>query len=328
MDFFMIENGKQAGPMTIAQLAERHITSETLVWREGMADWEPAWKVPELRYILKEQHSQNTPNQQGEGPAVPPIPPSYGEGRQQEHASAQDSQTYTQRGARNPRPKQPNHHLGLKIVGGLIIALLVVLMLTNPSKEDHENAIRTEVSKAIDKSDALSGNDIFSQGFKMMARMVAGSVLDSALDQLFEYHSYLFFSKGTVTLDGKSHTISYGLFGKVMTMNADDMVKALEKDHLQIEESSSTTSSDDSSFSQTDDSQDEGNESMDEAGQTDNNASDGSIQQRLEDKTNDAVDKVKDKVRKKVEDKINQKIDEVTDSSTIEKLIDKILGLF
>ncbi len=328
MDFFMIENGKQTGPMTIAQLAERHITSETLVWREGMADWKPAWKVPELRYILEEQHSQNAPNQQGEGPAVPPIPPSYREGRQQEYASSQGSQTYTPRGDREPRPKQPSHHLGLKIVGGLIIALLIVLMLTNPSKEDHENAIRTEVSKAIDKSDALSGNDIFSQGFKMMARMVAGSVLDSALDQLFEYHSYLFFSKGTVTLDGKSHTISYGLFGKVMTMNADDMVKALEKDHLQVEESSSTTSSDDSGFSQPNDNQDEGNESMDEAAQTDNNASDGSIQQRLEDKTNDAVDKVKDKVRKKVEDKINQKIDEVTDSSTIEKLIDKILGLF
>ncbi len=293
MDFFMIENGKQAGPMTIAQLAERHITPETLVWRKGMADWEPAWKVPELRYILDELHAQNNPNQQGEGAAVPPVPPRQQEGRQQE----------------GRQQEHPSHHLGPKIAGGLIIVLLVVLALTNPSKEDHENAIRTEVGKAIDKSDALGGNDIFSQGFKMMARMVAGTVLDSALDQIFEYHSYLFFSKGTVTLDGKSHTISYGVFGKVMSMNADDMVKALEKDHLRIEESSASSSSD-------------------EADQPDINTADGSIQQRLEDKTSDAVDKVKDKMRKKVEDKINQKIDEVTDSSTIEKLIDKILGLF
>lgn len=232
MEFFMIENGQQVGPLTIAQLAEKHITSETLVWREGMSDWEPAWKVSELRYILEEVGKQTTGanTRQNQGPAVPPVPPTY-------QTAAHQAPSYGQ------KKSQPAHYLWLKILGGLVIVLLVILALTNPSKEAHEEAIRTEVSKAIDKSDALSGSDIFSQGFKMMARMMAGTVLDSALDQLFEYHSYLFFSKGTVTLDGKSHTVSYGFFGKVVTMNADDMVKALEKDHLQIEESSSSSSS-------------------------------------------------------------------------------------
>lgn len=321
MEFFMIENGQQVGPLTIAQLAEKHITSETLVWREGLADWVPAWQVQELRYILEEQRYQDSLHQQDangsedakQGPAAPPIPPTYNP----------SNQAY-QQGNGQPRPKQPAYYLWCKILGILFIVLLIILAVSNPSKEAHEEAIRTEVSKAIDKSDALSGNDIFSQGFKMMARMMAGTVLDSALDQLFEYHSYLFFSKGTVTLDGKSHTVSYGLFGKIITMNADDMVKALEKDHLQIEESSNTSSASEDPQMNGENEAEDNNADVDTGSDEEGN----DLQQEIEDKTNQAVDKMKDKVKKKVEDKINQKLDEVTDSSTIEKLIDKILSLF
>mgnify|MGYP001620403763 CR=1 FL=1 len=35
MEYFIVENGKQAGPFSIAQLAEKHIKPETLVWKEG-----------------------------------------------------------------------------------------------------------------------------------------------------------------------------------------------------------------------------------------------------------------------------------------------------
>lgn len=55
MEYFIVENGKQAGPFSIAQLAEKHIKPETLVWKEGMADWTPAWKIAELKYIRRRQ---------------------------------------------------------------------------------------------------------------------------------------------------------------------------------------------------------------------------------------------------------------------------------
>ena len=55
MKFFVILNNQQEGPYTIAQLAEMGISSETLVWKEGMKDWQPAWTIPELRYILNEK---------------------------------------------------------------------------------------------------------------------------------------------------------------------------------------------------------------------------------------------------------------------------------
>ena len=310
MEFFIIENGQQVGPLTIAQLAEKKITAETLVWREGMPDWQPAWKVDELRYILGETKTV---------PPVPPVPPVTP--NEQGYQASQPNQG----GNQADLPKNPKRYLVCKVLGILFILLLIVMAVTNPSKDTHENAIRTEVSKAIDKSTSSGSNDIFSQGFRIVARMMAGSVLDSALDQLFEYHNYIFFSKGTITLDDKSHTVSYGLFGKVITMNADDMVKALEKDDTNVDDSPSDhqikidAPGDDSSDEET------------TSSESDDNSDDASsnIENKLKEKANQAVDKMVDKASKKVQDKIDKKLDEVSaDTTTIEKLIDKILDLF
>lgn len=292
MDFFIIENGLQVGPLTINQLAEKKIKPETLVWREGMPDWQPAWKVNELRYILDEINMQEHQNRQSAS-VVPPIPESY-----QQNNNAPEG---------NLRPnlseeKKKKSKLPLMILGGVIFLLFAIMVASNPDKETHENAIRTEVSKAIDKASSSSDNDMFSHGIKMVVRMMAGSFMDSALNQLFEYHNYLIFSKGSITIEGKEHTVSYGIFGKVITMNADDMLKALED-----EKEENSDNSDD--------------EVVDEAGED--------FQSKLEQKANKAVDKIVDHASKKVEDKINKQLDEVSaDSSTIEKLVDKILDLF
>lgn len=291
MKFFVILNNQQEGPYTIAQLAEMGISSETLVWKEGMKDWQPAWTVSELRYILNENTSAETNEYRNaystgmqQETAVPPTPPST---------------PYREK-------KKPQNHYLLKIFGGLVLLLLIIMTLTNPNRESHENAIRTEVSKAVEKATTSNSNDIFSQGFGMMARMLAGNFIDSALKNLFEYHNYLIFSKGTVTIQDKEHTVSYGIFGKVITMNSDDMVKALEENNPE-----NTSSDEYNSSESTTDERDLGE----------------NIQKKLEDRANQAMDKAADKVSKKIEEKINQKLDEATDSTTIDKIIDKILEL-
>lgn len=299
MKFFVILNNQQEGPYTIAQLAEMGISSETLVWKEGMKDWQPAWTVSELRYILNEntkteEYQKDSSNSMKQETTIPPMPPST---------------------PHREEKKQQNHYL-LKIFGGLILLLLIIMALTNPNRESHENAIRTEVSKAVEKATTSNSNDIFSQGFGMMARMLAGNFIDSALDNLFEYHNYLIFSKGTVTIQDKEHTVSYGIFGKVITMNSDDMVKALEGNNPE-----NTSSDEYNSSESTTDERDMGESTTDERNLGEN------IQKKLEDRANQAMDKAADKVSKKIEEKINQKLDEATDSSTIDKIIDKILEL-
>ena len=306
MEFFIIDrNGQQAGPFSFDQLVQKGISPETLVWKQGMADWTPAWKVEELKAVLEAiRANQQQDYQKAQQEA-------YQQGFQQGAAMNSNFQQQS---------KKKTSHFAMKMVIGLIIFILAIFAITNPSADAHKEKVRTEASKAVEKAVGSTDNNFFSQALRSVAKMMAGSVMDEAMNQLFEYHNYIVCSTGSVEFNGKPHTVSFGILGNVYTMNADDMVKALESaDNLHIEESESNVSSDtpnmDSSDSEDQADSDEGSLST-------------RMQKKLEEKANQAFDKAADKVSKKVEEKINQKLDETTDSSSIEKIIDKILELF
>ena len=324
MEYFIIDNnGQQAGPFSQDQLVQKAISPETLVWKQGMADWTPAWKVEELRTVL-EAVEANKPNGTNQQESQEPQQQSSEQTQQQAYQQAQQQayqQGFQQGAAMNAnfqqQPKQRKSHMAMKLIIGLIVFIIAVFAVSNPGADAHKEKVRTEVGKAIEKATSTSDNNFFTQALRSVAKMMAGSVMDEAMNQLFEYHNYIVCSKGTVEFNGKQHTVSFGILGTVYTMNADDMVKALEgADNLQFEEMDSSSSDDTSSI-------DEATSSSD-----DTSADEGfgaKVQKRLEDKANQAMDKAADKVGKKIEEKINQKLDEATDSSKVEKLIDKIL---
>lgn len=282
MEFFIIDsNGQQAGPFSFDQLVQKAITPETLVWKQGMADWTPAWKVEELKAVLEAIRANQQQKAQQEA---------YQQGFQQGAAMHSNFQQ---------QPKKKTSHFAMKMVIGLIIFILAIFAITNPSADAHKEKVRTEASKAVEKAVGSTDNNFFSQALRSVAKMMAGSMMDEAMNQLFEYHNYIVCSTGSVEFNGKPHTVSFGILGSVYTMNADDMVKALEEANVNEDQADS----------------DEGNFST-------------RMQKKLEEKANQAFDKAADKVSKKVEEKINQKLDETTDSSSIEKVIDKILELF
>ena len=331
MEFFIIDrNGQQAGPFSFDQLVQKGISPETLVWKQGMADWTPAWKVEELRAVLEaaeaNQSNQNIQNiQKQEG--VQQDFQQQGANQQQDYQKAQQEayQQGFQQGAAmhsnfQQQPKKKTSHFAMKLVIGLIIFILALFAITNPSADAHKEKVRTEASKAVEKAVGSTDNNFFSQALRSVAKMMAGSMMDEAMNQLFEYHNYIVCSTGSVEFNGKPHTVSFGILGNVYTMNADDMVKALESaDNLHIEESESNVSSDTPNMDSSD--------SEDQA-ESDEGSFSTKMQKKLEEKANQAFDKAADKVSKKVEEKINQKLDETTDSSSIEKMIDKILELF
>lgn len=324
MEYFIIDNnGQQAGPFSQDQLVQKAISPETLVWKQGMADWTPAWKVEELRTVL-EAVEANKPNSTNQQENQEPQQQTSEQTQQQAYQQAQQQayqQGFQQGAAMNAnfqqQPKKRKSHMAMKLIIGLIVFIIAVFAVSNPGADAHKEKVRTEVGKAIEKATSTSDNNFFSQALRSVAKMMAGSVMDEAMNQLFEYHNYIVCSKGTVEFNGKQHTVSFGILGTVYTMNADDMVKALEgADNLQLEEMNSSSSDDTSSI-------DEATSSSD-----DTSADEGfgaKVQKRLEDKANLAMDKAADKVGKKIEEKINQKLDEATDSSKVEKLIDKIL---
>ena len=324
MDFFIIDNnGQQAGPFSQDQLVQKAISPETLVWKQGMADWTPAWKVEELKTVL-EAVEANKPNSTNQQESQEPQQQSSEQTQQQAYQKAQQEayqQGFQQGAAMNAnfqqQPKQRKSHMAMKLIIGLIVFIIAVFAVSNPGADAHKEKVRTEVGKAIEKATSTSDNNFFSQALRSLAKMMARGVMDEAMNQLFEYHNYIVCSKGTVEFNGKQHTVSFGILGTVYTMNADDMVKALEgADNLEVEEMDSSSSDDTSSI-------DEATSSSD-----DTSADEGfgaKVQKKLEDKANQAMDKAADKVGKKIEEKINQKLDEATDSSKVEKLIDKIL---
>ena len=324
MEYFIIDNnGQQAGPFSQDQLVQKAISPETLVWKQGMADWTPAWKVEELKTVLEavEANKTNSTNQQEN---QEPQQQTSEQAQQQAYQQAQQQayqQGFQQGAAMNAnfqqQPKKRKSHMAMKLIIGLIVFIIAVFAVSNPGADAHKEKVRTEVGKAIEKATSTSDNNFFTQALRSVAKMMAGSVMDEAMNQLFEYHNYIVCSKGTVEFNGKQHTVSFGILGTVYTMNADDMVKALEgADNLQLEEMNSSSSDDTSSIDEATSSSDD--TSADEGFGT-------KVQKRLEDKANQAMDKAADKVGKKIEEKINQKLDEATDSSKVEKLIDKIL---
>ena len=332
MEYFIIENnGQQAGPFSLEQLVQKAITPETLVWAQGMKDWTPAWKIAELKTVLEtiEAIKANTANKENaEGTSADAAGNNGTEAANFQAANQQGFQQAQQeayqqgfqhgaamnQGYRQEPEKKKSSKTLWKIILGLIVLLFLVFAITNPGLDAHKEKVKTEAAKAIDKATETSDNNFFTQSIRSIAKMMAGSAIDEVMNQLFEYHNYIVCSKGTVEFNGKQHTVSFGILGSVYTMNADDMVKALEgADNLQIEE---TTSS-----------------STDESPSVSDNNSDGSeedglgasVQKKLENKANQAMDQAADKVSKKLEEKINQKLDEATDSSTVEKILDKIL---
>jgi hypothetical protein len=324
MEYFIIDNnGQQAGPFSQDQLVQKAISPETLVWKQGMADWTPAWKVEELRTVL-EAVEANKPNSTNQQENQEPQQQTSEQAQQQAYQQAQQQayQQGFQQGATmnanfQQQPKKRKSHMAIKLIIGLIVFIIAVFAVSNPGADAHKEKVRTEVGKAIEKATSTSDNNFFTQALRSVAKMMAGSVMDEAMNQLFEYHNYIVCSKGTVEFNGKQHTVSFGILGTVYTMNADDMVKALEgADNLQLEEMNSSSSDDTSSI-------DEATSSSDDT--SDDEGFGAKVQKKLEDKANQAMDKAADKVGKKIEEKINQKLDEATDSSKVEKLIDKIL---
>ena len=338
MEFFIIDrNGQQAGPFSFDQLVQKGISPETMVWKQGMADWTPAWKVEDLRAVLEaveaNQSNQNAQKQEGVQQGFQQQGASQQQAQQEAYQKAQQEayQQGFQQGAamhsnfqQQPKKKKTSH-FAMKMVIGLIIFILAIFAITNPSADAHKEKVRTEASKAVEKAVGSTDNNFFSQALRSVAKMMAGSMMDEAMNQLFEYHNYIVCSTGSVEFNGKPHTVSFGILGNVYTMNADDMVKALESaDNLHIEESESNVSSDTPNM---DGSDSEANVNEDQA-DSDEGSFSTRMQKKLEEKANQAFDKAADKVSKKVEEKINQKLDETTDSSSIEKIIDKILELF
>ncbi|MDN5554014.1 DUF4339 domain-containing protein [Prevotella sp.] len=297
MNYFIIENGLQVGPFSAEILVKnKNITAETLVWADGFADWTPAWQVEELRIMLQ----ANTPVQQ----TPPPVPPYINNVNNQEAAQKE-------------KEKKPIW----KTVAIVAVAIIIILAIANPSKDSHKNAIKKELTEAMDKINEKDGynDDLLSMGLSIITKILDDNTVDATLDNMLNYHSYIIYSVSDVKFDGREHNVSYGFLGHVYTVNADDIVRCYENtmnsssnkeevnDDDNIKDSESESAKEDSKDAK--DSKDNSDDALDKA-------------------ANKIVGKVSKKVQDKVDKKLSEKLNQAADSTDgiIDKIC-KILGL-
>ena len=53
MGYFLGDGGVQRGPFEINELAAQGLRSDTLVWKQGMPQWQQAGMIPELQSLLQ-----------------------------------------------------------------------------------------------------------------------------------------------------------------------------------------------------------------------------------------------------------------------------------
>lgn len=212
MKYFIVENNKQSGPFSIYELKDKGITSETLVWGEGMTDWTPAWKVDELRAFLFNTKDASTP---------PPLPEDM-----EQPAAAQAEPA----AAIEKKKPQGSSCLKRMFVGFLFLlaVLLVAMAVSCPSEQAHKNKIKEKITLALEQS-AQRNNNLFGVGIGLVRHLLTDEILDRVLDEMVDYHNYYVFSKCTINSDGKDKNISYGAFARVFTMNEDDLSRYIDE---------------------------------------------------------------------------------------------------
>ena len=230
----------------------------------------------------------------------PPVPPYPNNANNQETEPKEEEK----------KEKKPRW----KVIAIVAVAIIIILAIANPSKDSHKDAIKKELTEAMDKINEREngGDDLLSMGLHVITKMLSDDTVDSTLDDMLNYHNYIIYSISDVKFDGREHNVSYGFLGHVYTVNADDIVKCYESkmnSSSNEEISNDTDSKSDAVEDNSKDKKDKSDDALDKA-------------------ADKIVDKVSKKVQDKVDEKLSEKLNEAADSTDgiIDKIC-KILGL-
>ena len=199
MNYFIVDNGQQAGPYTIDELVKRGLNSDTLVWAEGMTDWTPAWQVEELKNYL---YGQQTP------PPPPTNPAPQSAYVQPEYEPAPEPTP--------EKPKKKGKGCGTTMLWiGLAIILFAAILLgtTCPDRNKHQEVIQENITSALTQTvnDALPLPKQIRQMTGALGGSMIANLVEPLLNSVLVYHNYIFFSTTTIEFRGEEHTASADL---------------------------------------------------------------------------------------------------------------------
>lgn len=103
-------------------------------------------------------------------------------------------------------------------VAGFII--LLIAALTNPTKEEHKNAVSKKVN-AYMRQEANKNREeesLFEKAGEEAGLALGSALIDKILDYAVDRDNYIIVSFTTLTWEGEDRIIGIGLFGKVIIL--------------------------------------------------------------------------------------------------------------
>ena len=189
------------------------------------------------------------------------------------------------------------------------------MAITNPSKDEHRQVIKDHITAGLHGGlDASDSSGLSSLALSMISAL-AGPVINNAIDNLLQYHNYVFWSTTTIDIPGAGEQrTSLGIFGKVFTSDEATIAEAVAK---AVGEKNGDESSSSSAFS-TDDPDDGSDNGGDVTTQvTDTVVSMGNKVGRT------VVHRVSSVVSKEIKKEIHQNADSAT-ASGIDRIVDAV----
>lgn len=224
MEFYLMENGQQAGPFSLDELAQHHLAADTPVWAEGMTDWMQAGEVPELTLLLQRQQYRDyeaqhaTPQDTPVGTPVETVPPTP--------PAALPAQPVPPPYGGTPPTKTRGGNGCLKWLIALLILVIIgaTMVFTCPSRTDHVNAIKAVTQEFA--ADKIEQQNVLGGLLNDFLEWFTGEATDAAFDNFLDVDNHLLFSVGKLDLGEKEKTVSLGVFGHVFTFDKEDIEKA------------------------------------------------------------------------------------------------------
>ena len=99
----------------------------------------------------------------------------------------------------------------------ILVAVVGVCVVTCPDKASHSEALKDVLNTAITEELSSSGNSDGDAGFVMFGSMIGTGIGGPVIDNMLKVENHFVCSIGTMTYDGDTKVVSFGIMNHVFT---------------------------------------------------------------------------------------------------------------
>ena len=109
----------------------------------------------------------------------------------------------------------------------ILVAVAGVCVVTCPDKAAHSEALKDLVNTALTE-ELAEGESETDAGFVAFGSMLGTGIAGIVLDNTLKVENHFVCSVGTITYDGKTKIVSFGILNHVFTADKEDFKQALD----------------------------------------------------------------------------------------------------